>query len=364
MAIAPSDMTLDSELADNLASETEHVLAMAESALPFEAGHPLMKRCASGDTLLKERLTEARRTGAFIDDGARRPISLSAVLAAQQRVAHMHGLGYVSARQQSRWAPVPHADASPTGGRSRNYLSVLLNDPARGFPRLDWSLIGHAFGMPAAAWEAPDPVYRGWCEQAADGAALFRRGLSFLDQFAGKGGLIRVRQRGARTPLTVVSNARQIGAGGEPGVQTVKQGSRVSLRLSFPPGFSPPAGAKTEALILERDVEGQVSLVTRAPLVADDLSCDDGGEFPHATTDVQPYLYFATPGISTLYAVVSAVPGLSQLGFYRRTRRESLGQPALQPLLDDADLANLRHHLLGCDPAAWSLIRTRVEISG
>ena len=278
-------------------------------------------------------------------------------------MAHAHGLGYLNARQQSRWVPLPDPRASVTTGRSRNYLSVVLNDPSRGFPRLDWTLIGHAFGVPSATWEADDDVYRRWRAEAADGAGLFRRGLEFLDQFAGRGGLIRVRQPGKRTPLTVVSsNARQIGAGGEPGIQSVRQGDRVSLQLSFPPDFSPPSGTRTEALILERDALGQTCLVTRAPLVADDLSCENGGEFPHETPDVKPYLYFATPGTSTLYAVICSSPGLARLNCYTRTRRETLGQPSLQPLLTAADLADLRQHLLGCDPGGWALIRTRVEI--
>ncbi len=355
---------IDTRIAKDLACETEHVLAMAEAALPFERDHPLMRPGHSGETCLKARLTDARRTASFIDDSVRRPISLSAILSAQQRVAHAHGLGYLSARQQSRWVPLPDARASQSAGRSRNYLSVVLNDPGRGFPRLDWTLIGHAFGMPSAVWEADDTTYQRWRAEAADGALLFARGLAFLDQFAGRGGLIRVRQPGKRTPLTVVSsNARQIGAGGEPGVQRVRQGDRVSLQLSFPPDFSPPPGARTEALILERDALGQTCLVTRAPLVADDLSCEDGGEFPHETPDVKPYIYFATPGTSTLYAVLCSSPGLARLDFYTRTRRETLGQPALQPLLTGADLADMRQHVLGCDPARWALIRTRVEIA-
>lgn len=352
---------MDEVLAHDLRSETETILTLAEQAGPLPADHRLMASPAGGDSNLKTRLAMARRHGNFVDAGARRPVSLSAVLAAQRAVAKLHGLCYLSARQQSRWVAAGGADVTAAGGRSRNYLSVLLNDPSRGFPRLDWALIGHAFRVPAKTWEAGDDSYLAWADQAAGGAQLFSRGLAFFDQFATSGGLLRVRPRDSRSTLTVVGGTRQIGTGGEPGMQHVVRGDRVALQINYPPAYSP--GPRVQALVLESDVEGNVSLVSRAALVGDDLTCGDGDQIPPAQTQPRPYLFFDTPGVSTLYALVCADGGLDQLDLYRRTRREALGTPAVQPLLGAADLAELRDHWLGADPAGCRVIRTRLEVT-
>ncbi len=353
---------LDDSVADGLAAESETILALAEAPTPLPPHHPLMVRPAGRDSVLKTRLLQARRDGAFVDAAARRPVSLSAVLAAQQAIAELHGLRYVSARQLSRWVPADTAGAARGGGRSRNYLSVLLGDPGRGFPRLDWALIGHTFQVPAVTWEAADPVYTAWMACAAHGADLFRRGLGFFDQFVAAGGILRTRPRDPRASLTVVSSTRQIGAGGEPGMQHVERGMRVALQLTCPADFTPGPGA--QVLIVERDSRGNVSLVSRAALVDDRIDCTDGMEIPPKRAGARPYLFFDTPGISTLYALIAADGGLDTLDLYRRTRAERLGEATVQPLLEHRDLSELRTFWLGNDPAACRVVRTRLEITG
>jgi hypothetical protein len=147
----------------------------------------------------------------------------------------------------------------------------------------------------------------------------------------------------------------------------VQAGKPIQIRVKLPDQFTKSTQPGSDVLVLERDEEGQVMLVSSHMFVDGDTRFEgDEIQIPrlfNATEGDLPAKFCLTvPGKSTLFVLLmqpadtAEAPPLNALPVFERTTETAFRTQQFKPELGNDDFSQLKKTLLQRDADSWQIL--------